>query len=510
MNSSVATVEAARSLAKVGNRQLLIGGKLCAPSGGDTMDVVSPVDGRPLGVVAKACRVDVYAAVDAAKRAFETWRWTDVDERRRCLLALADHLRRDSAVYSALDAIDSGSPLAVMKRDVEFAAASIEFVAGLAWSWTGTQVPTGTRAIDFTVREPYGVVARVVPFNHPLAFAAGKIAAPLLTGNTVVLKLADQASLSGLRLCDALVELFPPGVINVISGVGAEAGDALVRHPDVGRIGFIGSRATGKAILRAAADTVTPVTLELGGKNAFIVCADANLGEAVDAAINGMNFGTAGQSCGSFSRLFVHQELYDEAISRLAERIADVRVRNPFDESAQMGALISDGARERCEGYIETAREGGARLVAGGRRLTGKAFGGGYYLEPVLLADVTADMPVATEEVFGPVLAAMPWSTVDEVIAGSNGTPYGLTAGVWCRDLDLAMRLVEDLEVGTVSVNGNGTQHHTWGAPFGGYKESGYGKEEHVGELLDWTREKNVNVQLHEADEGHLLRTSDT
>jgi betaine-aldehyde dehydrogenase len=493
--TGTARPEIAVTLAKESNRRMLIDGRLCDATDGRRMEVVSPTDGLPLGDVPCASVEDVDKAVAAAARAFEHWRWTSVKQRRDHLLAFAAHLQSDGEALAVLDTLDGGHPLAVMKAEVGQAVFSLELTAGMAFEWGGRQVPTGDYSIDFAVREPYGVTAKIVPFNHPFLFAATKIAAPLLTGNTVVLKVPDQTPLSGLRMAEALAELFPPGVVNVISGVGGESGNSLIRHPLVNRVGFTGSVSTARKVLHGVADRIVPALLELGGKNPFIVCEDADLPAAMAAAVTAMNFKTAGQSCGSFSRLFLHEAVHDEALDLLADGVRRVRVRNPFSPEADMGALISPEARSRCEMAIETARRLGADLILGGSRPTGAEFGQGWYLEPAVLGDVTPDMPVAKEEVFGPVLAVSRWSSEEGVITEANSIPYGLTAGVWTQNLDRAMRMAHRLEAGVVSVNGDGRQH--WpGAPFGGYKESGYGKEESLEELLESTRMKNIHIDV--------------
>jgi betaine-aldehyde dehydrogenase len=478
------------------NRQLLIDGRLVDAADGLTMEVVSPVDGRPVTMVPAASAPDVDLAVSAAARAFDPWRWTDISIRRTLLLSLAAYLRSDAHALGLLDTLDAGIPATIMLSEVELAAASVEYFAGLASEWGGRQIPTGSRSIDFTLREPFGVTAKIIPFNHPLLFAVTKIAAPLLTGNTVVLKLPDQTPLSGLRLAAYFAEAFPSGVVNILSGTGPAVGDPLVRHPQVRRVGFTGSVNTARVVLHGAADNIVPALLELGGKNPLILCADADLNLAIKASIVGMNYKSAGQSCGSFSRLFLHDDIYDEALERLIVATQAVRVRNPFSSECDMGPLIASQARERAERYISETIDFGARLAVGGSRPVGPEFGDGWYLEPAVLEGVTDAMPIASEEIFGPVLAVSRWSDELDVIARANDTEYGLTAGVWSRDIDRALRIAHSLEVGTVTVNGDGGQHWV-GAPYGGCKHSGYGKEESFEELLESTRLKNINISVH-------------
>jgi acyl-CoA reductase-like NAD-dependent aldehyde dehydrogenase len=476
------------------SRQLLIDGELV--TGGEEMSLTSPCDGSSLGNVPLAGPELVADAVDAATRAFPAWRATNLRERQAALLALAQHLSDDLAGLAALDAVDGGLPLVAAGNDVRLSVAFIRYIAGLAFDWGGRTVPTASKAFDFTIRQPYGPTARIVPFNHPILFATWKIAAPLLTGNTIVLKLPDQSPLSGLRLCTALREIFPPGVVNVLSGSGAVTGDALVRHPGIKRIAFIGSVPTGRLILSAAAERNVPVTAELGGKNAHIVAADADLDRAVRSAVAGMNYQGAGQSCGSYSRVLVQDRVYDEFVERLAAATAEIKVGHPFTDGTTMGPLIGPAAVSRALASIEEASQAHARVVCGGTVPDVPDGNGGHYLAPTVVADVTHVMRIAQEELFAPVQAVMKWSTVEEAASIANGTEFGLCASVHTRDLNLAMSLADELEVGSIAVNGDGAQH--WmGAPFGGVKASGVGgKEDTVDELLESTYEKNVFVSF--------------
>jgi betaine-aldehyde dehydrogenase len=477
------------------NRLMLIGGELVQAHSGQTMAVTSPADGRSLGSVPAADADDVDRAVNAAAEAFESWRFTDLGQRRQCLVELAAAIGEDAESLAYLDTVDSGSPIRAMRQDVAAAQFSVEFFAGLAFNWNGRSVPVAGRAIDFTLREPYGVTARIVPFNHPITFAAWKIVPPLLTGNTVVLKLPDQTPLSGLRLAQRLAAIFPPGVINVVTGEGAIAGAALVSHPKVRRIAFIGSVATGTAIARAAAERLVPVTMELGGKNPMIVCGDADPVRAARAAVKGMNFGTQGQSCGSYSRLFLHDKVHDEVIDAVVAELGQVRVDHPLEETADMGALIDRRSLDRTAAHVTTAVEEGASVAFGGERLEDGRFAGGNYYAPTLLTGVDQSMEVARTEIFGPVISVLRWKDPDQVLQAANDTEYGLTANIHSNDLRLVYHLAERLEAGSVAVNGVGGQHW-FGAPFGGYKSSGFGKEDTIDELLDSTREKNLNFYL--------------
>lgn len=478
------------------NRRMLIDGKLVDAATGATMEVRSPADGSSLGEVPRAGSQDVDLAVRAARQALDGWRGADLLTRRAAVLKIADVIREHTETLGHLDAVDSGNPVRAMRSDVNLAALFIDYLAGLAFSSGGSSIPTVGPAVDFTLREPYGVTARIIPYNHPILFAAWKIAAPLLTGNTVVLKLPDQTPLSGLHLAERLADIFPPGVINVITGTGAEAGDALVRHPGVDRIAFIGSVPTGRRILQAAAERIVPVTLELGGKNPMIVCDDVDIEAAMAAAVKGMNFSwSQGQSCGSYSRLFIHESRYDEAVPILVDMVRALRLRHPLDEEADMGSLVSPEAQEKVRSYVESAVAEGAQVATGGRPPSDPSLAGGCYFEPTVLTGVDQTMRVAREEIFGPVLSVLVWSDVEEVIRAANATEYGLTANVWTNDIRKAFGIARRIESGSVAINGDGSQH--WiGVPFGGFKQSGLGKEESAEELLATTREKNIYVNL--------------
>jgi acyl-CoA reductase-like NAD-dependent aldehyde dehydrogenase len=474
---------------------MLIGGDL-VDAGGEQMPVDSPGDGSSLGHVPVADRQLVADAVTAAEAAFPDWKRRDQRDRQSALLALADHLASDAENLAYLDAVDAGIPVGAALGEVRFTESFIRYIAGLAYSWGGRTVPTSARGIDLTLREPFGPTARITAFNHPLMFAAWKIAAPLLVGNTVVLKLPDQAPLSGLRLCPALQRLFPAGVVNVVTGPGQLTGDALVRHPGIKRIAFIGSVATGRRILSIAAERNLPVTAELGGKNAHIVAGDADLDRAAECAVTGMGYRGAGQSCGSYSRVLVHDSVYDEVVDRIAGLTKGLRVGHPLDPRTQVGPLISSAAVSKALAAVQNAVDAGASLVAGGTIPVVERAARGHYLTPTIVGDVEAGMGIAQQELFAPVQAVMRWSTLEEAIDLANGTEFGLCASIHSSDLRTVMTLAEALQVGSVAVNGSGAQH--WmGAPFGGIKSSGIGgKEDSLDELLEATYEKNVFISM--------------
>ena len=347
--------------------------------------------------------------------------------------------------------------------------------------------------MNFSVREPLGVVGRIIPFNHPFMFAAGKSGAPLAAGNTVVLKPPEQAPLSALRLAELIDGILPPGVWNVVPG-GREVGQVLSSHPDVAMVALIGSVPTGRAVMKAASDTLKPVLLELGGKNALIAYPDADL-EAVSAAVvDGMNFTWCGQSCGSTSRAFVHEKIYDAVLERAAESIKRYKPGDPTDPATTMGSIINQVQYDRVLKYIAAGKEDGARLVSGGKRPDDPKLAKGLFIEPTIFADVNMGMRIGKEEIFGPVLSVFKWKDEAEMLAQVNQVEYGLTCSIWTSDLTTAHRTAAAVEAGYVWINE--VSKHFLGAPFGGYKQSGVGREECIEELIRFTREKNIHVNL--------------
>ncbi len=380
-----------------------------------------------------------------------------------------------------------------MLGDAEAAASQVEFFAGLVTEMKGASVPMGPDRVNFSVREPMGVVARILPFNHPLMFCGGKTAAILAAGNAVVIKPPEQAPLTTLRMAELTADLFPPGVFNVLPG-GREAAAHLAGHPKVAMTALVGSVGAGKAVMRAAADTLKPVLLELGGKNALIAFADADPDEVADAVIAGMNFAWCGQSCGSTSRAFLHEAIHDAVLETVKAKIARFRPGLPTDPKTTMGAVVSRAQHERVMGYIAAAKAEGARLVTGGRVPDDPALRDGFFVEPTVFADVTMAMRVAREEIFGPVLSVLRWRDEAAMLEEVNQVEYGLTCSIWTNDINAAHRTAGAVQAGFVWVNEVG--RHFLGAPFGGYKQSGIGREECLEELLAFTQVKNIHIRL--------------
>lgn len=476
--------------------RMLIDGELTLGDGGacgQWIDSHDPATLEPTGRVPAATARDIDRAVRSAAKAQIAWAARSVWERAAALRALATAIRARGPEILALEARDTGNTIGKLQADVQIAAGYLEYFAGLASELKGETIPATASGLHLTLREPFGVVARIVPFNHPFMFAAAHLAAPLMAGNAVVVKTPETSPLTGSILAELCHATLPPGLVNIVHGFGMPAGDALIRHPLVRRIGFTGSVATGLAIQRAAAESgVKHVTLELGGKNPFIVFPDADLDRVVEMAIAGMNFSWAGQSCGSTSRLLLHESVHDLVVERVAARMKSLRLGSPLDAASEMGPVNSARHRERIMALIDSARREGARLVTGGGRPVGEGFAKGYWIEPTLFADVTPAMRIAREEAFGPVVCAQRFTSEEEAIAIANGTDFGLTAAVWTRDLPRALRMVRAVQAGTVWINTAG--QHFVGTPFGGWKDSGLGGEECLDELLSYSQVKAVHV----------------
>jgi betaine-aldehyde dehydrogenase len=472
---------------------LYYGGAWHAPVSGTFLPSINPADGSLIGQVPQAGKEDVDRAVLAAVDASRLWRDVSPLERARLLREMAAIIRQNHAELARLDALDCGNPVRELIGDAQVAAALIDYFAGLVTEMKGASIPVGPDAVNFSVRQPFGVVARILAFNHPFLFCAGKIAAPLAAGNAVIVKPSDQAPLSALRFAELIDGLLPAGTFGVLTG-GAETGAALASHPKVGMISLVGSAAAGREVMRAASATLKPVLLELGGKNALIAYRDADPGEVGQALVQGMNFAWCGQSCGSTSRAFVHEDIYDDVLAHVEAAAARFRPGDPLDSETSMGAVISPTQHERIMGAIASAKDEGARLVCGGAPPLEPGLAKGLFVEPTIFADVTPGMRLAREEIFGPVLGIMKWSDETSMIETVNELDYGLTCSIWTRDLETAHRTAMAVDVGYVWINE--TSRHILGAPFGGMKQSGIGREECLGELLAFTQEKNIFISL--------------
>ena len=481
------------ALNELGAPRVLIGGQLEAAESGERYTTIDPGTEESIVDVPDCDARDVERAVLAAEAAQRAWRDTPLRERSAYVREMARVVRSNSDILAELDALDGGNPLPAAKADMEQAAQYIESMADLAAAVVGDTLPLASDSLHYTVHEPFGVVARINAYNHPLLFTAAKIAAPLLMGNTVVVKVPEQTPLSPLHFGQLMRDRIPAGCINILTGHGAELGQAVVRHPRIRRIAFTGSDATGRLIQADAAGVaVKSVSLELGGKNALLALADADPDQVGDEIIKAMNITTSmGQSCGSMSRVLVHESIAKQVLKRAQEAFESLVVGPALDPATDVGPMVSRAQYDKVLTGIEAAKADGATLVTGGGRPEG--FGGkGFYVAPTIFTDVTPGMRIARTEIFGPVVAMMTFRELDEAIRLANEVDYGLTASVWTNDLAAAMHASRKLEAGYVWVNDSAV--HYFGAPFGGYKNSGVGREEGVEELLSHCQTKSVHV----------------
>jgi len=475
------------------NRGLYYGGAWHVPSH-EPVELFSPGSGRSLGTIAMADASDAEAAIAAARAAFSDWRDVHPLERARLLREIASVIRDHAEEFAMIDAEDCGNPARAMVADSHASAAQFEFFAGLVTEMKGTSIPMGANVLNTSVREPMGVIARIIAFNHPFMFCAGKSAAPLAAGNTVIIKPPEQAPLSALRFAELIEGILPPGALNILPG-GAEAGQTLASHPDVAKVGVIGSVGTGRAVLSGAAGTIKPALLELGGKNALIAFGDADPDTVASALIDGMNFTWCGQSCGSTSRAFLHESIHDAVLQRLVKKASTFKPGDPTSHDTMMGALISKAQHRKVLDYIEIGKNEGANLLYGGKIPDDPSLSNGFFVEPTIFSGVTMDMRIAREEIFGPVLSVLKWSDATAMLKEVNGVEYGLTCSIWTDNLHHALNTANAVETGYVWINEVGK--HFLGAPFGGYKQSGMGREECLQELLEFTREKNIHIRLN-------------
>ena len=472
-------------------RGLFIGGEWVEAGSGRTITTINPSNGDVLGEVPRADEADVDRAVAAAKAAFPAWAALPVEKRSDYLTRLAETIEEQADHLALMDAVDSGNAVSGMRGDMQWTADTLRYFAGLVTEIKGETMTRQPGHLNLTLRQPYGVVAKINPFNHPFRFCAEKAASALAAGNTVVIKGPEQAPLSSLKLGELCQQIFPPGVVNIVTGDGA-TGSAMVRHRDVQRIGFVGSAETGRIIAREAAEGLKEVTLELGGKNPIIIFPDADPQKAAKAVVKAMNMNRQGQSCSSTSRVLVHASLHDAVGAELVNVASAIPIGLPWLEGAEMGPLVSRQQYDRVLRYIEFGHEDGARLLTGGGPPSNADLNNGFFVAPTVFDDVTPQMRIGSEEIFGPVMSIMSWSDFDEMIGIANGVMYGLTASIVTNDFNAAMRAAELVEAGYVWINSAGRY---LGAPYGGWKQSGIGKEESFEELLSYTRVKNINMR---------------
>jgi phenylacetaldehyde dehydrogenase len=480
-------------------RGLLIDGRFQPAAAGRTFDTVNPATGEVLTSVSEGDAEDIDRAVAAARRALEDGPWSRMrpSERGRILHRIGDMIAERAHEFAELECLDNGKPLKMARvADVPLAADLFWYMAGWATKLNGAtfnpSVPQfpGAEFHAYSVREPVGVVGQIIPWNFPLLMAAWKLGPALATGCTVILKPAEQTPLSALRLGELMLEAgLPNGVVNVVTGFGETAGAALAAHPGVDKIAFTGSTAVGRSIVKAAAGNLKRVSLELGGKSPNIVFSDADVGAAIAGAAQGIFF-NQGEVCSAGSRLYVQEEIFDEVVEGVAAAAKRIRVGPGMDPKTEMGPLVSREQFDRVTGYMTRAEQAGNRALAGGHAIDGP----GYFVEPTVLVDMKPGDAVVCEEIFGPVLAALPFSDLDDVARQANSSEFGLAAGIWTTDVSKAHRLAKRIKAGTVYVN----TYHVFSAelPYGGFKQSGWGREMGEEVLSNYLETKSVIVQL--------------
>jgi betaine-aldehyde dehydrogenase len=474
---------------------MYINGEFVESAGKKYIPVIDPSTEEIMAEVPEANEEDVNRAVAAARAAFDSGAWpqTTAQDRGRILFRLAEHIRKEAAHLAELESRNSGKPIVEAEYDIADAATCFEYYGGMATKILGHVNPVPDNALSLSLREPIGVAAQIIPWNYPLLMAAWKLAPAIAAGCTCVLKPAEQTPLTALEIASYLADAgLPAGVVNIITGFGEECGTPLVKHPDVNKVAFTGSASVGKAIMKAAADTVKRVTLELGGKSPNIFFADADFESAIDGALFGV-FINQGEVCSAGSRILVEKSIYPKFVEAMSAKAKTIRLGPPLERETKMGPLVSKDQFDRVRSYQELGKKEAKLAAGGGRPASMKQ---GYYVEPTIFYDVDNSARIAQEEIFGPVAAVIPFADEAEALRIANATPYGLAAAIWSRDIFKALRMVKALRAGIVWVNH--MQPTYVEAPWGGYKQSGFGRELGPWGIEEYLETKQVHINLNE------------
>lgn len=482
------------------NYKLFIDGKWVDAKDGKTFNSYCPANGELLSTCAEAGEEDIDLAVKSAWKAFEDWKNVSVEKRSKLLLKIADLIEENAEKIAQIETMDNGKPIREsMAVDLALTIDHFRYFAGVIRAEEGQAVMIDKDTMSIILREPIGVVGQIIPWNFPLLMAGWKIAPALAAGDTVVIKPSSFTSLSILELAKILKEILPPGVVNVVTGLGSTAGNYLLNHPDLRKLAFTGSTDVGYIIADAAAKKLIPSTLELGGKSANIFFPDCPWEKAVEGVPMGMLL-NQGQVCCAGSRAFVHEDIYDKFLAEIVKLFEKVKVGLPWEKDTMMGPQVSEPQLNKILGYVEVGKKEGAKIATGGHRITKNVLDKGFFMEPTIFVDVDNKMRIAQEEIFGPVLCVIKFRTEEEVIKMANDSEFGLAGAVWTKDINRALRVAGAIETGRVWVNNyNNLPAH---APFGGYKKSGIGRETHKMMLEHYTQKKNIFISLSEAKVG--------
>lgn len=473
--------------------KMLIGGNLVESSDAQTLSSINPANGKVLTSFPDASKDDVNKAVASAKSAQVDWAAMSFLDRRDIVVQLGAMLRENTEQLGALDSLENGNVYSHMRNDAVGGAYMLDYFCGIAPELKGESTQLDNN-LHYTRREPFGVVAKLLPFNHPIQSLGAGLAPALLTGNTLILKPSPHTSLSALAFGKMIKDIVPPGVINILSGGNQRVSETLLNHPGIPRISVTGSTEVGKLALRAGAEHLKTLSLELGGKTPMIVCDDADLELSIDSALKGMNLKWQGHSCSSTSRVLVHDSIYDCFVEKLASAFESVKIGDPFDEQTDMGPISHSNQFERVNQYIESGKQDGAQLVCGGEKINVENGENGFFLSPAVFSNVTPSMKIAREEIYGPVISVIKCSDEEEAVEIANSVEYGLAAVIMSQNIDRVHRMARKLHSGFIEVNG--PVAFALGSPFGGFKSSGIGREGNMEELVSYTQLKSINVQL--------------